>query len=284
MGSRVACIVVLTCALLTAACAWPGAAYCASRITYAAAPVIDEAPVFQAIRDSVIQLQNALHHKVASVLTSKVAEKIEGASYESTWQVAVKYWLDYSRPENVPYLKGMEKCLIEYSPTAGKEWVAWAKTQIDQRRSQYTDEIAFQQELQLRATVTASLDAGGKLLAQTMKVFHVVSESEMVTFSAESLAAPSDRQMEQAGYYFLKDKIAEESSATSGGSATTSTQETPSNSSGGQPSKAVVAIPSQNAGTGAERARPILMTGVGGLFVLLLLLVLNQHLLRKRKR
>jgi len=284
MRPRLIRVILLASALLIAACACPWEASCTSNTTFAAAPAIDETLVFQAIRDSVTGLQTALHRKVASVLTGKVAEKVAGASYDSTWQVTVKYWLNYSRPDDVPYLKGMQKCLAECSPTAGKEWVTWAETQIGLRRSAYADEIAFQQELQLRVAVTAPLDESGRLVSSSMKVLHVVSESEMLTFSAETLAAPSDSQMQQAGYYFLKDRLSPASSTEPSTGAASESPKTSSPSKGQGSSTRAVALPSPSGNSGTDRPQAILQIGIGGLVVLVLLLVLNQYLLKRRKR
>lgn len=278
-------VIFLAGVMLIGACLCPLPARCAENATSFAAPAIDETPVFQAVRDSVTALQTALHRKVASVLTSKAADKIEGAAYESTWQVTVKYWLNHSRPEDVPYLKGMLKCLAECGPTASKEWVAWAETQIDQKRSVYADEIAFQQELSLRIAVTASLDESGHLIVPGIKVFHVVSESEMVTVSAEMLAAPSDSQMQQYGYYFLKDRLSPASTTqpSSGTAAAPESPKTPSTSKGSASSTSPVAIASRSGDAGnTGSARGILKIGIGGLVALILLLILNQYLLRRR--
>ena len=57
MRPRFMQIVVLAVALLITACAYPRTASCNTSNMYAAAPAIDEVPVFQAIRDSVTELQ-----------------------------------------------------------------------------------------------------------------------------------------------------------------------------------------------------------------------------------
>ncbi len=214
----------------------------------AAAPAIDEVPVFQAIRDSVTELQTALHRKVASILIAKVADKVAGTSYESTWQVTVRYYLDYSTPEDVPYLRGMRKCLAESGPTAGKEWVTWAESQIRLIREGYAEEIAFQQELRMAVTVTASLDPSGGLVASSVEASHAVSDSVMVTFRAEILAAPSDSQIQEAGYNFLKDRAPSEARPSSW--STHEQKETPSAPS----------TPSQGSSRTASRCRRLAET------------------------
>lgn len=258
---------VLACTLVLLVACCPLAAHASlTSYTESAVPAsVDEAPVFQAIRDSVTGLEIALHHKVASVLTSKVAEKVAGTSYESTWQVTVKYWLDYRRPDDVPYLKGMQKCLAESKASATKDWLEWAEAQVARQRSDCAEQIAFQQELQMQVSATASLDPVGKIAASTLKVFHVVSSSETISVSAETLAVPSDGQLEQAGYDFLRAKSDGQSSS-SGGAQATRPSATPGTWVSANPDHAILGI------------------GIAVLAGLVLLLVLNQYIVRHRRR
>lgn len=294
-------IVAAVLVLLFASAAPPSTALCASGLG-SAPPAVDEALVFQTIRSSVTELQAALHRKVASILTSKVSGGVSGTSYESTWQVTVRYYLDYPRADDVPYLKGMLKCLAECGASAPKDWVGWAEIQVETTRDSLAEEIAFQQELRMRVLVKASLDASGRLMPSTLKAFHVVSDSETISINAEALAAPGDKQLEQAGYYFLRDRLDAQTS-TSGGAAPppqSGSQSPGSQSSGSQAPASQYSDPqpsgtqqssSPAAKTGtqgtswssADPNRRILLIGIGVLLGLILLLVLNQRLLRRSR-
>ncbi len=246
-------------------------------------PAADETPVFQAVRDAVTKLETGLHHKVSSIVTDKTSGQPAGFSYESTWQVTVRYWLDYQRPDDVPYLKGMQRCLAEFKAAATKAWVDWAESQVSQRRSQYADQIAFQQEAKLQAKATASVDQSGKIVLSTLKVFHLFSPSETISFDAETLALPTDKQSEQAGYDFLKAKMDGQSS-TSGGAQPPQQSGTQSPSSA-QPNSGEQPAGTSQLGSGRNSSRPnqrVLTTGIAALVGLFLLLAWNQYLRNRR--
>ncbi|MGE5580479.1 MAG: hypothetical protein ACM3WU_10590 [Bacillota bacterium] len=267
-------------------------------------PAPDETAVYQAIRSSVKDLQTALHRKVASTLVHKVSSKAAGASYESTWLVTVRYWLDYAKPDEVPYLKGMQKCLTEFGGTSDREWLAWAQAQLSRVRSQYAEEIAFQQEAKLDVFVAGTLDETGNPSPPSLKVFQMTGNSEALPMSAEILAAPSDRQMEQAGYYYLKDRLdgqsqssgsapgsasPEQSGATPGGSGAPQPQQ--ESSQDPKASQSQTTSPSSTSGSSSGGARKpvdansrILFTGIAVLFALIIILALNQYLLARSKR
>lgn len=276
---------VLACTLVLLVACCPLAAHASlTSYTESAVPApVDETPVFQAIRDSVNRLETALHHKVASVLTSKVEEIVAGTSYESTWQVTVKYWLDYRRPDDVPYLKGMQKCLAESKASATKDWLEWAEAQVARQRSDYAEQIAFQQECTLQVAVTATLDQAGKIVASTLRVLHVVSDSESLSMSAEALAVPSDRQLEQAGYDFLKAPPKAQSQS-SGGQTTPSTSQPQSQSPTNTEGQVARPSSTQGAWVSNNPNQAILGIGIAVLAALMLLLVLNQYIVRHRRR
>lgn len=267
-------------------------------------PEPDETAVYQAISRAVADLQAALNRKVASTLIHKVATKVSVESHESTWLVQARYWLDYAKPDDVPYLKGMKKCLAEFGGTSNREWLAWAQDQVERMRSQYAEEIAFQQEMKLDVLVTGTLDKEGNLNPSSLKVFHLTGSSEPLSMTAEALAAPSDRQMEQAGYYYLKDRLdgtAQSSSSTPGSPSTAQQGATPgapgapppqqqssqepqatrsqtaSPSSGSTPSSVGIHKP-------ADINARVLFAGIAVLCGLMIILVLNQYLVGKSKR
>jgi len=264
----------------------------------------DETAVYQAISRAVADLQASLHRKVASTLIHKTGTKVSGESYESTWLVTVRYWLDYAKPEDVPYLKGMQKCLGEFGGTSNKEWLAWAQAQVSRMRSQYAEEIAFQQEIKLDVLVRGTLDKEGNPSPSSLRVFRVTGGSEPLSMTAEALAAPSDRQMEQAGYYYLRDRLdgASQSTGSTPGSAQTGQQGVTTGASGAsqpqqQPSQEPqspqpqAASPSSASGSlsggtlkpASTNAR-ILFIGIAVLLGLMIILALNQYLVGKNKR
>lgn len=267
-------------------------------------PAPDETAVYQAIRSSVTDLQKALHRKVASTLVHKASDKTSGTSYESTWLVTVRYWLDYSKPDEVPYLKGMQKCLTEFGGTSDREWLTWAQAEVSRMRSQYAEEIAFQQETKLDVLVTGTLDAEENPSPSSLKVFHITGSSEALSMSAETLAAPSDKQMEQAGYYYLKDRLDGQSSSsgsTPGSASAGQSGAAPGGSGAPQPqqqssqdpktSQSQTTSPSSTSGSSSGGTRKpvdansrVLFIGIAVLFALILILALNQYFLVRSKR
>ncbi len=179
----------------------------------------DEAAVFQVVRDEVGQLQTALRHKIASLVADKTSESIEGSVYRSTWQVTIKYYLDYGKADDVPFLKGMQRCYADLKGTAGKEWVTWAERQISQRRAEYADQIAFQQQLSMTITVEGETGESGRVDASSIEVFHVLGKTDAVSLSAEILAVPNEQNAERMGYEFLK--AGKDGSQSSGKTGTT---------------------------------------------------------------
>lgn len=290
MGRRVLGSVLLSGLLaavsIVALC--PAPEWMAQRIAFAApsavntsSPAPDETAVYQTVSHAVAELQAALHRKVASTLVHKVEGKTSGTSYESTWQVTVRYWLDYAKPDEVPYLKGMQKCLTEFGGTSDKEWLAWAQGQVDRMRSEYAEEIAFQQKAELDVLVTGTVDEAGNPIPSSLKVFHVTG-SEPLSISAETLAAPSDRMMEQAGYYYLKDRLDAQSASSGsmqGGTSTPEQGATP----GTSPSSTSPSSPAGIRGSVSTNTR-ILFAGIAVLSLLAVILALNQYLVGKSKR
>jgi hypothetical protein len=247
---------------------------------------VDETVVFQAIRDAVTDLQTALHRKVSTILTDRTGYKVAGPDYESTWLVTVKYWLDYARPDDVPYLKGMQRCLAESRAAATKEWLAWAEAQVGRKRAEFAEQIAFQQELAMHVVVRASLDATGKIIASTLKIFDADSGSDALSISAETLATPSAKQWEQAGYDLLKARLTSGSPSSGGSPATGQTEGQAQGQSGGGSTAKPPVQPSstQSPWVTQNPNQRILTVGIVVLAGLMLLLVLNQYFVRRRRR
>ena len=279
MGARAVSASLIAALLMAAAgpCALAGGAPSAAA-TY-------DAEVCRAMESAIGQLQSAQHHRVVSIVMDKLSESTAAPQHESAWAARIQYYLDYVKAEDDPYLQGMLRCFSEMEDRAPKSWLEWARGEIERRRSQLLDQIAFRQELSQQILVRAELDQSGNLVPGSVAVFFVLGSG--VTPVAECIrACPTDEELKAAGYDYLKSRSelaqgsavsgqTSESSLESSSSAVPTTQ---AESTAKGRGAAVVAPAQRNAN------RVVILAGTSVLLFLAALMALNQYFLHKTSR
>jgi len=253
-----------------------------------------DAEVCSSLENAIGQLQNARHHRVASVVMEKASESTAPPRYESKWSARVQFYLDYMRPEEDPYLQGMLRCRSEEEKQASKTWLDWASKEIEKRRSLLLNQIAFRQEERVEVLVRASLDAQGGLVPESVGVFFVLP-SRVIPAADYVRMQPTSTQLEAAGYDYLKGK----GDGTQGGGDTSQLQGDQGSSgpaSGPVSGSAPVAPASGAAPAPQTRDDPqvtrtrndfnatVMTRGVLALVLLAALMALNQYLVYKKPR
>lgn len=145
--------------------------------------------------------------KIDSISIKKKAGSAENGVYRSEWDLTQRFRLDYTRPEEDPFLAGMVKCLAELKAGSSPEWVKWAGEEVSRYRKEVQVWMAYAQEFSESIVAVAKIDSAGYVDANTIKL-QVAGVSEAVAAQSLLAGVPDRSAYEAIGYKYLADKRA----------------------------------------------------------------------------
>ncbi|HHX28114.1 MAG TPA: hypothetical protein GX716_03790 [Firmicutes bacterium] len=254
-------------------------------------PDSDDVSIAHAIEEYISKRSEILGFRVDFINIKKLNGEIDEGTYESTWQVLMRFRADYARPEEDPYLAGMLKCLNERKTGSDDDWVEWAEDEINKRRLEVRDLMSYAQELEEQVAVVASTDASGRVDAGTIRL-RIGEADEAQTVEGLLADVPPPELYEAAGYKFLED------ARSSSGDPAPPGQQDPPTVTGehdpGSPPKKTQEMPTaikpttrspQPQDQSRDPSRDhLIFCAVGVLGILLLILVASEVYNQKKKR